>query len=77
MKLRFSDPGFYVFREFTHLFHGPSQMPITEMLNPDGFYVFPEIVFHFSSPGYENPILCSVVQFAQFLIREKKRKKKD
>jgi hypothetical protein len=52
VKLRFYNPGFYVYREFTQFLYGPGQMPITIMLNLKGFYVssassFPRICTSF------------------------------
>jgi hypothetical protein len=59
----FHDLGFYIFHEFMYFLHGSGQIPITIMLNFNGFYfswyfltlhAFPEFALHFSSPGYEN-----------------------
>jgi hypothetical protein len=59
VKLRFYDPGFYVFHEYTHLLHDIGQVHITVMLNLRDFtfpqfHVFPEFALHFSSPDYEH-----------------------
>jgi hypothetical protein len=45
VKLWLYNPGFYVFREFTHFLYGPSQMPITAMSNFTWYYVSANLRF--------------------------------
>jgi hypothetical protein len=57
------------FHEFTHSLHGPRQMPITVMLNLNGFYI--SLNLHFIFPALATKIylmLMILVQFSQFLI---------
>jgi hypothetical protein len=75
VKLWFYDHRFYISREFMHFLHGPGQMPITVMLNFNGFcfpnFTFPpNLHFIFLVLTMKNYlILHFVFQFSEFLIQ--------
>jgi hypothetical protein len=55
VKLWFYNPRLYVFPEFTHFLHGSGQMPITLVLNFNGFYISTTLSFYYSSSSSGLP----------------------